>query len=78
MMLGTILQVSNHVLGCIVGTLAALIVKLFLKSKPPGLQTFLDTCMVEASNAYVIYNLSCNLAQGIWIIQGLSTCFVRN
>ena len=68
MMLVTVLQVSNHVLGCIVGTLSALIVKWFLKSKAPGLQTFLDTSVVEASNAYVVYNLSCNLAQGILII----------
>ena len=61
---GTIVQISNHILATLSGTASAILVKWYLKEKAPGLQTFLDVSIIEATNSYIIFNISCNLSMG--------------
>ena len=46
------------VIVCSVGI--ASLAKRFLNDKPPGLQTLLDACIINACNAYIIHVLIMN------------------
>ena len=52
-----VFELCNYISVIIFGVGVASLVKRFLKDKPPGLQTLLDECIINACNAYIIHVL---------------------
>ena len=51
----SLFELCNYISVIIFGVGVASLVKKFLNDKPPGFQTLLDACIVNACNAYIIH-----------------------
>ena len=50
-----VLGLCNYISVIVFSVGVASLVKRFLNDKPPGLQTLLDACLINACNAYIIH-----------------------
>ena len=51
----SVFELCNFISVIIFSVGVALLVKRFLKDKPPGLQTLLDACIINTCNAYITH-----------------------